>query len=142
MFFYNQKPKGEKMSSKELIKEYDEKKKSVQDLEKKLEQSKREIAKFFSDFAEFQRPKDKCVGQYTEEFLSYDEWRYKDTITTIQYCPEFQKQGGCNNVDCPGYQKYGEYLKAKSDYENAEHELWSYPLWVMLMSFLQRKIRR
>ena len=30
--------------------------------------------------------------------------------------------------------------QAKSDYENAEHELWSYPLWVMLRSFLQRKI--
>ena len=94
--------------------------------------------KHFSDFTAFQRPKDKCIGQYTEEYVTYDEWRYKDEITTTQYCPEFQKKYGCDKTDCPGYKKYCEYINAKRDYEKAEHESLSYPLWVIIGALFQR----
>lgn len=141
MFFYNQKTKGVKMSASEKIQEYIEKESARKQAAENLEQKKREIAdvRWFGDFTAFKRPKDKCVGQYTEEFLSYEEWRYKDEITTIKYCPEFEKKYGCKKTDCPGYQKYREYLKAKSDYDKAEREAWSYPLWVMFASLFKRQ---
>ena len=82
----------------------------------------------FSDFSTFQRPQDKCIGQYTEEYVSYDEWRYKDEITTTQYCPEFEKKYGCFKTDCPNYQKYREYRKAKNDYDRVNRESLGYPL--------------
>ena len=35
--------------------------------------------------------------------------------------------------------EYREYLKAKSDYDKAEREAWSYPLWVMFASLFKRQ---
>lgn len=96
-----------------------------------LEQKKLAITdtQHFGDFSAFQRPVDKCIGRYTEEYVTYDEWRYKDEITTTQYCPEFQKKYGCFKTDCPNYPKYQEYRRAKNDYEKIKHESLGYVLF-------------
>lgn len=96
-----------------------------------LEQKKLAITdtQHFSDISAFQRPVDKCIEQYTEEYVTYDEWRYKDEIITTQYCLEFQRKYGCFKTDCPNYPKYQEYRKAKNDYEKIKRESLGYMLF-------------
>lgn len=130
---------------KTLINEYEEQRKKTKAAEGTLEEKKRKIAdvKWYGDFDhKYQRPSDKCVGQCTTEFLSYDEWRYKDEITEIEYCPNFEKIDGCKKTECPGYQNYINYLDAKQKHETEDHKLWNYPLHVMIAAYFKRKFNK
>ena len=97
----------------------------------------------YSEHAAFRykKPKIKCIGVYKWDFLSYEEWRYKDTMYNFVKCPEFEKAGGCKASNCIYHKDYMNYCIAKNNYEMAKKELRKYPLWVMFIMLFQRKTK-
>ena len=118
-----------------LIQKYKEQIKRAQEAKDKLKATRKKIVdiKYFP----YERPVDKCVGQFNISFVKYD-----DEFQEIENCPEFCKEGGCTKTDCPGYKNYSAYVAAKKDYKNQERELYRYPLWVEIAALIKERVKR
>lgn len=81
----------------------------------------------------------KCIASYYWTFLSYDEYRYKDDINILKYCPNFQKPDNCKKIKCSGYQNYEEYVQAEKIFETEKEKLVTHPWWVMIVLRLKQK---
>ena len=118
-----------------LVQKYKEQLKKIQEAKKALKSTRKKIVdiKYFP----YERPAGKCVGQFNILFVKGD-----DEFQEIENCPEFCKAGGCTKTDCPGYKNYSEYMAAKKNYKNEEHELYRYPLWVEIAALIKDRIRK
>lgn len=65
----------------------------------------------------YYQDKHKCFFKYKETLVSYGEWEPVIEVDSIDYCPNFEHQDGCQNESCPSYKTYKKYQSTKKEYD-------------------------